>query len=85
MGYLRPICVACCREMSCKKNSFMVAINEGPKDFVSGDRYECAGCGFSVVTGFARDKTCGANLTAPQYEARLLALKNPDNGLTLDT
>mgnify|MGYP006441286635 FL=1 len=85
MGYLRPVCVTCKCEMSCKKNSFVVAINKSPKDFVSGDCYECKGCGFKVVTGFARDKTPGANLTAPQYEVWLRAVKNPDNGLTLDT
>ena len=45
----RPVCAACALEMVCARNGFAVQL--GSRVW-NGDRYECPGCGASVVVGF---------------------------------
>lgn len=50
---MRPVCCNCNQEMVCKQNGTLVRI--APCSYISGDRYECPGCGARIVTGFAKE------------------------------
>lgn len=57
---MRPICVACKREMCPIKNEFMVkdrAVGRFPSTVWSGDLYECPECKAQIVTGFGRGRS----------------------------
>ena len=67
---MRPVCVPCKRFFRCKKNEFFfieaMPTVEGaepgirepenwkPYKVWAADRYECEGCGTSILSGFAR-------------------------------
>ena len=50
---LRPVCVACNREMRCELNGALVRTSIGMAR--AGDMYRCWRCGCAVVVGFAKD------------------------------
>lgn len=56
---LPPVCVPCARSMRCAQNEFPVRDKRtefAPATVWSGDRFECEGCGASVVVGFGRGR-----------------------------
>ena len=62
---LRPICVTCERQMSVKKNGFLVndpASGPFPATYWFGDLHVCEGCGAEVVVNF------GAGVQARQCD-----------------
>jgi hypothetical protein len=48
-----PICVACAREMRCRKNGYFFKDYEAAAIW-AGDMYECEGCKAQVVVGVGR-------------------------------
>lgn len=51
---LRPVCLKCKKEMLCRQNGVFAKVCH--KHLLSGDRYECTGCGYEIVTGWAREE-----------------------------
>jgi hypothetical protein len=49
-----PICVACAREMRCRKNGYFFKDYQAAAIW-SGDMYECEGCKVQVVVGVGRE------------------------------
>ena len=52
----RPVCVSCCAEMRCHKNSRAVEVQVKGRGYQvwSGDEYQCPSCLVRVVTGWGR-------------------------------
>lgn len=49
-------CIKCSREFACAKNGISVLITDRdgtPLEIYQADGWECSGCGFRVITGFA--------------------------------
>ena len=53
MARFTPICVACRREMRCKKNDYLFSDYDAAAVW-AGDMYECEGCKAQVVVGVGR-------------------------------
>ena len=49
-----PICVACAREMRCRKNGYFFS-DYGAAAIWSGDLFECEGCKARIVVGVGRE------------------------------
>jgi hypothetical protein len=59
MSRLTPICVPCARSMRCAENEVAVRdkrTSDSPSTVWSGDRFECPGCGASVIVDFGRGR-----------------------------
>ncbi len=62
---MRPICVKCCKEMSCEKNGFIIRfiIKEQIAYDKRGDMYKCSNCGCQVVIGLgSADHNVSSNI-----------------------
>ena len=53
MSHFTPICVACQREMRCRKNDYLFADYHNSAIW-AGDMYECESCKQQVVVGVGR-------------------------------
>jgi hypothetical protein len=50
---LRPVCLKCKKEMTCRKNGVFAKVCHN--HLLAGDRFECTTCGHEIVTGWARE------------------------------
>ena len=80
---MRPVCVNCGKEMTCKKNSVAVVhfMNNNKKDgidfIIEGDLWSCD-CGNEIITGFGRmnyGMDINQKATLDWYEDRLVEIK----------
>ena len=78
-----PVCTDCGIQMSCAKNDYVIrrTFYNGTGIYYYGDKYECAQCHLSIVTGFGKRQHFepGDKIASQKHNLTVLKAYSQDN------